>query len=307
MEKHSKIFVTGYRGMVGSAVTRELRKQAYENVRGLSRGWLDLRDWRQVRKYFSEQRPDYVIACAAKVGGIVGNAKQPVDFFLDNIRIETNILEAAHLFGVKKLLFLGSACAYPKLAAVPVREDSLLTGALEPSNEMYALAKIAGVKLCDAYRKQHGCNFISCMPTNLYGVGDTYHPEDSHVIPGMIRRFHEARKESRVTLWGTGNPVREFLFVDDLARACLVLMEQYDKPGPVNIGSNPIPLSRLAAWIAETVGFHGRIVWDQSRPDGTPDRTMDSSTIRNLGWTPEIDLPTGLAAVYNDFLCRKLS
>jgi GDP-L-fucose synthase len=307
MQADSRILITGHRGLVGSAVVRVFSDVGFTNLICVRRADCDLRDRAAVANLFSSKKPEYVIMCAAKVGGIMANQRSPVEFFTDNARIQMNVMESAFASGVKKLLFLGSACAYPKFAGCPVKESALLTGALEGSNEMYALAKISGVKLCDAYRQQYGCNFISAMPTNLYGVRDTYNDADCHVIPGMIKKFHEAEPPRKpVTLWGTGGPTREFLFSDDLARACLVLLEKYDSPGTVNIGTGqPVMLRQLAELIAKTTGYAGDIMWDLSKPDGTPARGLDSSKMFGLGWSPAVPLERGLAVAYNDFLCRQ--
>jgi GDP-L-fucose synthase len=294
--------------MVGSALCRVLRARGYNNVVTWSHEEVDLRDPVAVKWAFSSYLPEFVFHCAARVGGIIANSTKPVEFMLDNLRIETNVIEAAKEQSVKKLLFLGSACAYPKLAANPILEDSLLTGALEVSNECYAIAKIAGIKLCEAYRKEYGCDFISAMPTNLYGIGDHYNLQDSHVIPGMIRRFWEAEQAGArfVTLWGTGNPTREFLFADDLAEACLALMNHAGYLGLVNIGTGKaISLATLARTIWNVVGFRGWIEWDNSKPDGTPQRQLDTTKIFSLGWTPKVSLAEGLRAAYQDFLCKK--
>ena len=304
MQLNDRIFVTGHNGLVGSALKRVLESQGYTDLLTATRNEVDLRDWRAVRGFFSEQKPKYVILCAAKVGGIVANSTQPVEFLLDNLRIQNNVIEASKIFGVEKLLFLGSACAYPKFATCPIREESLLTGMLESSNEGYALAKISGIRLCQAYRKQYGCNFIAAMPTNLYGPGDSYDLENSHVLPGMLRRMHEAK--DAVRLWGTGSPIREFLYSDDLARACITLMQKYDKPELINIGTgNGITLSLLAQCVAHTVGFHGSIFWDTTKPDGTPTRYLDCSKIHALGWRHRVELLEGLKIAYQDFLCRQ--
>jgi GDP-L-fucose synthase len=257
---------------------------------------------------FSSYQPEYVFLSAAKVGGIVANSTTPVEFMAQNLRIQLNVLESAYRQGVKKLLFLGSACAYPKLAENPIKESALLTGALEPSNECYALAKIAGIRLCEAYRRQYGCDFISVMPTNLYGIGDNYDPENSHVLPGMIRRLDQCvrNRADVAVMWGSGKPVREFLFSDDLARACVLLMQEYRGVGLVNAGSGDwIKLSDLATLAAQVIGFRGRIEWDAGRPDGTPIRYLDNSILLDLGWRPEVDLAEGIRIAHEDFKCRK--
>lgn len=309
MNKDAKIFVAGHRGLVGQALCRTLKSRGFENLVVVSREEVDLTDPVAVKWFFSSTQPEYVFLSAAKVGGIVANSERPVDFMVDNLRIEMNVLENSWKYGVKKLLFLGSACAYPKHAENPIREESLLTGALEPSNECYALAKIAGIKLCQAYRKQHGCDFISAMPTNLYGISDHYDLQNSHVIPGMIHRIHDAKaagKES-VTLWGTGQVTREFLFADDLAAACVLLMDTVPDLGLVNIApGGTVSLETLAEMVARVVGFAGRMEWDVSKPDGTPLRALDSSKIYTLGWMPRVSLADGLELAYQDFLCQQL-
>lgn len=306
MEETSRIFVAGHRGLVGSAICRELAKKKFTNVVVAQRNDVDLKDWGAVARFFAYTQPEYVFLTAAKVGGIAANAIAPVDFLQDNLLIQTNVMQASYEMGVKKLLFLGSACAYPKHAACPIREDSLLTGPLEPSNAPYALAKIAGIALAQSYWKQHGCCFISAMPTNLYGPGDHYDLENSHVLPGMVRRIHEAKEKDSVTLWGSGSPTREFLFSDDVARACIRLMEKYHSPNLINIGSGEeISLRELAEKISWALEFNKPIVWDESRPDGTPRRAMDSSKIFEMGWRPIVSLEEGIRIVYQDFLCRK--
>lgn len=294
--------------MVGSALRARLIQEGYTRVISTSHKATDLEDWYSVRhSLFAETEPEYVFHCAARVGGIVDNKEHPADFFVSNSRMQLNVIQAAHETGVKKLLFLGSACAYPKFATVPITEDALLTGALEPTNELYALAKIGGIKLCDAYRTQYGDHFISAMPTNLYGRNDHYDLQNSHVIPGMIHRFHKAMvdKKSEVVLWGTGMPKRDFVFADDAASACMVLMDKFDWLGPVNICTGTaISLRDLAETVAVVVGFKGKILWDESRPDGTPDRTMDGSWLRTMGWEPSVSLTLGLTLAYQDFLWR---
>jgi GDP-L-fucose synthase len=308
VEKNSRIFVAGHRGLVGSAICRELERRGFNNVVTTTKNETDLKDWSQVAGFFANHRPEYVFLAAAKVGGIAANAAAPVDFLQDNLLIQTNVMQASYELDVKKLLFLGSACAYPKHAECPIKESALLTGPLEPSNAPYALAKIAGITLAQSYAKQYGCRFISAMPTNLYGPGDHYDLENSHVLPGMVRRIHEAKTTgaSEVTLWGSGNPTREFLFSDDLARACLLLMEKYDSPELINIGfGEAISLRELANKIRWELDFHRPVKWDTTRPDGTPLRSLDSSKIFNLGWRPIVSLEEGLRISYEDFLCRK--
>lgn len=304
MNIDSKIFVAGHRGLVGSAIVRELERRGFANILTRSRLQVDLLDPGAVERFFSVERPDYVFLAAAKVGGILANDTQPASFLWENLRMETNIVDSAWRAGVKKLLFLGSSCIYPKLATQPLKEEYLLTGPLEPTNEWYAVAKIAGIKLCQAFRRQYGCNFISAMPTNMYGPNDNYDLQTSHVLPALIRKFHEAkvRGESQVVCWGTGSPRREFLHSDDLARALLFLMDNYDEEQLINVGfGSDITIRELASLVAKVVGFEGEIVWDTSKPDGTPRKLMDSSRILSLGWKPAIELPTGVASAYNDF------
>lgn len=305
MQLDSKIFIAGHRGMVGSAIFRILQSRGYSNLIVRTSSQMDLRNQVVVDLFFQLEKPDYVFLAAAKVGGIVANNTYRADFLYDNLLIEANIIHAAKKYGVKKLLFLGSSCIYPKHAAQPIREEYLLTDSLEPTNEPYAIAKIAGIKLCEAYKDQYGCNFISAMPTNLYGKGDNYHPENSHVIPGLIRRFHEAKvNESEiVTVWGTGTPRREFLFADDLADACLFLMKNYNGKSIVNIGTGvDHAIKELAEMVAETVGYKGDIAFDIARPDGTPRKWLDVSKIHNMGWQHQTGLEEGLVQAYRDFL-----
>ena len=305
MNKDAKIFVTGHRGLVGSAIVRTLREKGFNNIVVARRSEIDLLDPVAVKWYFSSHLPEYVFHCAAKVGGIVANRDNPVEFIVENLTIQNNIFTNAFEYHTKKLLFLGSACAYPKFALNPITERMLLTGPLEPTNEGYALSKIIGIKLCQAFRKQYGCNFISAMPTNLYGEGDNYDLENSHVLPGMLRRIHEAKVagKSTVALWGTGWPKREFLFSDDLAEACILLMEKYDESELVNIGHGErTELQELARKIADVVGYTGSILWDHTKPDGTPDRFLSSAKIFNLGWKPRVSLKDGLKIVYKDFI-----
>lgn len=304
MKADSKIFVAGHRGLVGSAIVRELERRGFSNILKRSRTELDLLDPQAVHRFFSVERPEYVFFAAAKVGGILANNTQPASFLWENLRIETNIVDSAWRSGVRKLLFLGSSCIYPKMAPQPLKEEYLLTGPLEPTNEWYAVAKIAGIKLCQAFRRQYGCNFISAMPTNMYGPNDNYDLQTSHVLPALIRKFHEAKESraSRVVCWGTGSPRREFLHSDDLARALLFLMENYDEEQLINVGfGSDITIRELAALVSSVVGFEGEIVWDTSKPDGTPRKLMDSSRIFGLGWKPAVDLSTGVASAYNDF------
>lgn len=302
MDKKAKIYVAGHSGLVGSAVMRALKSAGYKNVVTAKHKALELRNAHEVKGFFSIEKPEYVFLCAAKVGGIGAHVEKPVDFYLDNVLIQANVMHSAHLFGVKKLLFLGSACAYPRLAPCPIREDSLLDGRLEPSNEGYALAKISGIRACGFYRKQYGSNFVPVMPTNLYGRGDNYDLQTSHVLPAMIRRFFECDGQ-KVTLWGTGNPVREFLHADDLADALLFLMGNYDSSDLINIGTGEgVPLKGLAELIAHRSGFKGHIEWDESKPDGTPIRYLDCSKLFSLGWKPKINLVAGIDSTYQDFL-----
>jgi GDP-L-fucose synthase len=305
VEKNAKIYVAGHRGMVGSAILRKLQAEGYSNLVIRSSQELDLRNQQAVADFFSAEKPDYVFLAAAKVGGIVANNTYRADFLYENLAIQNNVIHQAYLHGVKKLLFLGSSCIYPKLAPQPLKEEYLLTGLLEPTNEPYAIAKIAGIKLCDAYRNQYGCNFISVMPTNLYGYNDNYHPENSHVLPALIRKFHEAKTSgsASVSVWGTGSPLREFLFADDLADACYFLMQVYNEAGLVNIGTgNDLSIKDLALLIKEVVGFTGDLVFDSSKPDGTPRKLLDVSKLHTLGWKHRIALQEGLALAYQDFL-----
>ena len=305
MEKNAKIYVAGHRGMVGSAIFRKLKAEGYTNLVIRNSQELDLRNQQAVADFFAAEKPDYVFLAAAKVGGIVANNTYRADFLYENLAIQNNVIHQAHLHGVKKLLFLGSSCIYPKLAPQPLKEEYLLTGLLEPTNEPYAIAKIAGIKLCDAYRDQYGCNFISVMPTNLYGYNDNYHPENSHVLPALIRKFHEAKTSgsASVTVWGTGSPLREFLFADDLADACYFLMQEYNEAGLVNIGTGiDLSIKDLALLIKEVVGFTGDLVFDTSKPDGTPRKLLDVSKLHKLGWKHRIALQEGLALAYQDFL-----
>jgi GDP-L-fucose synthase len=301
LDRDAVVHVAGHRGLVGSAIWRHLESEGFTGLVGRTSRELDLRDRDGVFDYYKDEQPDYVILAAAKVGGILANATYPADFLSDNIRIQVNVLDAAAQFGVKRLLFLGSSCIYPKLAPQPIKEDYLLTGPLEPTNDAYAIAKIAGVLHVQALRRQHGCCFISAMPTNLYGPGDNFDLESSHVLPAMIRRFHEA-KESRsdsVTLWGTGSPRREFLHVDDVARAVVTLLERYDDAPPINIGTGTdVTIRELAEIVAGVVGYDGELAWDSSKPDGTPRKLLDISRLRALGWTPTIDLMEGIRSTY---------
>jgi GDP-L-fucose synthase len=300
----SKIYVAGHLGMVGGSVVRALKSRGFNNLVYRTRKELDLTRQEPVERFFRDERPEYVVLAAAKVGGILANSSQLTEFLYQNLMIEANVIRAAAEHGVSKLLFLGSSCIYPKLAPQPMKEEYLLSGSLEPTNEGYAIAKIAGLKLAEYYNRDHGKAFVSVMPSNIYGPGDNYHPDNSHVIPGLIRRFHEAkeRRAEEVVVWGTGAPLREFLYSDDLARACLLILEKYDAPGFLNVGSGEeVTISDLAKSIAEVVGFQGRIFFDPGKPDGTPRKVMDSSRIRSLGWRPEISLSRGLKEAYLAF------
>jgi len=308
MEKEAKIYIAGHRGMVGSAIKRRLEKEGFTNFVTRTSSELDLRNQQAVSDFFAQEKPDYVFLAAAKVGGIVANNTYRADFLYDNLQIQNNIIHSSYLNGVKKLMFLGSSCIYPKLAPQPLREEYLLTGLLEDTNEPYAIAKIAGIKMCDAYRAQYGCNYISAMPTNLYGYNDNYHPQNSHVLPALIRRFHEAKEQSlpSVTIWGTGSPKREFLFADDLAEACYYLMQNFNEPGLVNIGTGEdLSIKELAELVKEIVGFEGEILLDTSKPDGTPRKLMDVSKLHATGWKHTIELPEGIKLAYQDFLSKQ--
>lgn len=300
-------FVAGHRGLVGSALWRLLEAEGFSQLVGRTSAELDLRDRRAVRAFFDEVRPAHVVLAAARVGGIHANATRPAEFLSDNLQIQVNVLDAAAEFGTRRLLFLGSSCIYPKFAAQPVREDALLTGELEPTNDAYAIAKIAGVLHVQALRRQYGLPFVSAMPTNLYGPGDNFHPLDSHVLPAMIRRFHDACRggAESVVCWGSGAPRREFLHVDDLARACLVLLERYDDTPPINVGvGRDVTIRELAETVAEVVGFGGRIEWDTTRPDGTPRKLLDVARISALGWQARVPLRSGIEQTYAWFLDR---
>lgn len=305
MTDHAKIYVAGHRGMVGSAIIRKLKKEGHEHIICKNSSELDLRNQSQVLRFFKNEKPDQVYLCAAKVGGIHANNSYRAEFLYDNLMIAANIIHAAYETEVKKLLFLGSSCIYPKLAPQPIREEYLLTGALEPTNEPYAIAKIAGLKLCESYRRQYGCNFISAMPTNLYGPNDNYDLNNSHVLPALIRKFHEAKLENKdeVIIWGTGSPKREFLYVDDLAEACLFLMDHYEEAQAINIGTGQdISIIELAKTIADIVGYKGQIKQDLNKPDGTPRKLLDVSKINHLGWQARIRLEDGILQTYQDFL-----
>lgn len=295
------IFVAGHRGLAGGAILRELQAAGYANLLTRPRAEVDLGNRESVREFFSQERPVLVVVAAAKVGGIKANNDFPVEFLLENLKIQNNVIEAAADFGARKLLFLGSSCIYPKFAAQPIEESSLLTGALEPTNEPYALAKIAGIKLCQAYARQYGRNFISAMPTNLYGPGDNFDLASSHVLPALLRKVHEAKKAGagEVVVWGTGSPRREFLHVEDLASACRFLLENYDSPEVVNVGfGDDVTIRELAELICDVVGFQGQLVFDSTKPDGTPRKLLDSSRLAALGWKPRIGLREGIAQTY---------
>jgi GDP-L-fucose synthase len=307
ISRDARVFVAGHNGLVGSALWRELSRAGFRNLVGRSHAELDLTDSRAVRAFFEETKPEYVLLAAARVGGILANESQPVPFLLENLQIQNNVLAEAHRIGVSKLLFLGSSCIYPRLSPQPIAEESLLTGPLEETNQWYAVAKIAGIKLAQAYRRQHGRDFICAMPTNLYGPGDNYNLQGSHVLPAFIRKFHEAKVAGspKVTLWGTGTPRREFLFVDDLARACLLLLEHYSHEQIVNVGcGSDVTVRELAGLVAREVGFGGEILWDSSKPDGTPRKLLDSSRIFGMGWRPSVDLAKGIGMAYADYLAR---
>lgn len=305
MEKNAKIYIAGHRGMVGSAIHRKLAKEGYTDIVTRTSKELDLRDQVAVKAFFDLEKPDYVFLAAAKVGGIVANNTYRADFLYENLAIQNNVIHQSYKHGVKKLMFLGSSCIYPKLAPQPLKEEYLLTGLLEETNEPYAIAKIAGIKMCEAYRAQYGCNFISVMPTNLYGFNDNYHPENSHVLPALIRRFHEAKinDAEQVTIWGSGSPLREFLFADDLAEACYYLMQHYDEPSLVNIGTGEdISIKDLALLIKKVIGYEGALTFDSSKPDGTPRKLMDVSKLHKLGWIHKVELEQGIKLAYEDFL-----
>lgn len=307
MELSDKIYVAGHNGMVGSAITRNLIANGYQNIVFRSSSQLDLRSQAAVLDFFGQEQPSYVFLAAARVGGIHANNTYRASFLYDNLMIAANVIEASYQFKVKKLLFLGSTCIYPKFSEQPIREEYLLTGALEQTNEPYALAKIAGVKLCEAYRDQYGVNFISAMPTNLYGTGDNYHPKNAHVLPALIRRFHEARKngDKQVVVWGSGKPRREFLFADDLADACVFLMKNYNHRSTINVGSGEeISIAALAELVKNVTQFEGDIVFDLSWPDGTPRKLADVTRLHNLGWHHKTMLEDGIQLAYRDFLSR---
>ena len=308
MNRSDKIYIAGHIGMVGSALKRCLEKEGYTSIITRSSGELDLRNQAAVMRFFKEQRPAYVFLAAAKVGGIWANNTYRAEFLYDNVMIACNVIRAAFEYSVKKLLFLGSSCIYPKNAPQPIKEDCLLSGALEPTNEPYAIAKIAGIKLCEAYHDQHGANFISVMPTNLYGIGDTYHPQNAHVLPALIRRFWEAKEQGsrEVVVWGTGTPQREFLFADDLAEACVFLMRHYNSREIINIGTGEdISIAALAQKVKAVVGYEGAVVFDPLKPDGTPRKWLDVTRIHQLGWHHKTELDAGIPLAYHDFLKKQ--
>jgi GDP-L-fucose synthase len=310
MNNDAKIYVAGHRGLVGAALIRRLEAQGYRNIVGRTHAELDLTRQADVEAFFEAEKPDYVFLAAAKVGGIHANSTYPAEFAYSNFQIQCNVVHSAYLNGVKKLCFLGSSCIYPKYALQPMREDFLLTGELEPTNKAYAIAKIGGIIMCQSYNAQYGTRFVSVMPTNLYGPGDNYHPQNSHVLPALIRRFHEAKvsKAPSVTIWGTGNPRREFLYSDDLADACIFLMDNYDGSEIVNIGSGAeVTIKELAGAVKEAVGYEGAIVFDPTKPDGTPRKLLDCSKIHAMGWTHRVELDKGIRVAYEDFVTRVAS
>lgn len=309
MEFSSKIYIAGHRGMVGSAIHRQLVAEGYTNILTRTSSELDLRNQKAVFDFFENEKPDYVFLAAAKVGGIVANNTYRAEFIYDNITLQNNVIHACYMNQVKKMMFLGSSCIYPKMAPQPMNEDSLLTGTLEPTNEPYAIAKISGIKMCEAYRDQYGCNYISVMPTNLYGTNDNYDLQASHVLPALIRKFHEAKISNAPTveIWGTGSPLREFLHADDLAAACVFLMKNYNEKQFVNIGTGEdISIKDVALIIKDIVGFDGELVFDTTKPDGTPRKLMDVSKLHKLGWTHKIGLKDGLKMAYDDFVNNRI-
>lgn len=310
MDKNAKVFVAGHRGLVGSAIWRKLEERGFAKLIGKTRAEMDLLDAKAVGEFFAREKPEYVFDAAAKVGGIQANELYPAQFLYENLQIQNNLIHGAYVAGVKKFLFLGSSCVYPKFAPQPMKEASLLTGPLEGTNQWYAIAKIAGIKMCQAYRRQHGCDFISAMPTNLYGLNDHYDLQTSHVLPALIRKFHEAKAagNAEVVCWGTGSPFREFLYSDDLAEACIFLMEHYSEEEFINVGSgSEISIKELSEMAGRIVGFEGKIIWDHSKPDGTPRKLMDSSRLFGLGWRPRVSLEEGIRLAYDDFRQRKRS
>jgi GDP-L-fucose synthase len=310
MNKEAKIYVAGHRGMVGSAIVRNLNQNGFTNIITRTSKELDLRNQEAVANFFAIENPDYVFLAAARVGGIVANNTYRADFIYENLQIQNNVIHYSYVYDVKKLMFLGSSCIYPKLAPQPLKEDSLLTGLLEETNEPYAIAKIAGIKMCDAYRSQYKCNFISVMPTNLYGPNDNYDLEKSHVLPALIRKFHEAKIDNApiVTVWGTGTPMREFLHADDMANACVFLMNTYDEAGLINIGTGKdITIKDLALTVKKIVGYNGDLVFDTTKPDGTPRKLMDVTKLHNLGWYHQIELEQGIASVYQEQFLKTIT
>jgi GDP-L-fucose synthase len=305
MNEHSRIYVAGHRGLVGSAIWRELQRQGFKHLIGRTRQEVDLLDAAAVKEFYATARPEFVFVAAAKVGGILANDQEPAAFLFENLQLQSHLLHGAYQARVKKLLFLGSSCIYPKLAPQPLKEDYLLSGPLEPTNQWYAVAKIAGLKLCQAFRRQYACDFISAMPTNLYGPNDNYDLQTSHVLPALIRKFHEGRLKSvpQVVGWGSGAPRRELLHSDDLARACLFLMQHYSEEQFINVGyGSDVTIKELAETVRRIVGYQGEIAWDTSKPDGTPRKLLDSSRLLALGWRPQVDLETGIRRAYEDFL-----
>jgi GDP-L-fucose synthase len=304
MKKDSKIYVAGHRGLVGSAIVKNLKEKGYTNIIGRTHSEVDLKNQTSVKKFFEEERPEYVFLAAAKVGGINANNTAPADFIYENLEIQNNVIKAAFDFKVKKLLFLGSSCIYPKMCPQPIKEEYLLSGYLEPTNEAYALAKISGLKMCQFFKRQYGANFISCMPTNLYGPNDNFDLNSSHVMPALIRKFHEAKnnKEEFVEVWGTGKPLREFLYVDDMADGCVFLMENYDGEEHVNIGTGKeVTIRELAEMIKEVVGFEGELRFNTEKPDGTPRKLLDVSKLESLGWKYKVELKEGIKSAYDWF------
>jgi GDP-L-fucose synthase len=305
IDRNERVYIAGHRGLVGSALWREFESAGFRHLIGRSRTELDLQNAAAVEQFYAQEKPAYVLIAAAKVGGILANSTYPAQFLYENLQIQNNLIHGAYQAGVKKLLFLGSSCIYPKLAPQPIQEEYLLTGPLEPSNEWYAIAKIAGIKMCQAYRRQYGCDFISAMPTNMYGPNDNFDLQTSHVLPALIRKFHEAKlsQAANVTCWGTGTPLREFLYADDLARACRFLLENYSAEQFINIGfGSDVTIKELAETVQRVVGFKGAIVWDTSKPDGTPRKLMDSSRLFALGWKPKVELEPGIKLAYEFFL-----
>jgi GDP-L-fucose synthase len=301
MDINSKIYIAGHRGMVGSSIWRTLIGHGYTNLVGVTHDGLDLTNQQMVNQFFERTRPEYVVMAAAKVGGIVANSTYPAEFIYNNLQIQNNLIDAAHKYGVTKLLFLGSSCIYPKFAQQPIKEEYLLTGELEPTNQWYAIAKIAGIRMCQAYRKQYGCDFISAMPCNLYGINDNFDLNNSHVLPALLRKFHTAKitNQPEVVCWGTGSPMREFLYVDDLAEACVFLLENYSDEQHINVGyGSDITIKEAVETVCDVVGYEGNIVWDSSKPDGTPRKVMDSSRLINMGWKPKLTLLDGLEKTY---------